>query len=922
MIFGKNGKRIQNLKRDNRGSTIVMTLIAFFFVSVLVAIIMSTVVVNFRMRSIDRYVKDEFYYAEKALNDIYAGLGENCANALGDSYNKVMAEYTNASGSYQDQVMAYDKFCKYFLTDIYSDYDSINNPFGVYIKKTDKTDLKNKLNGYIVGDRAKVESIGSIKYLDSKRETASTDEDKYPSIKYTVLKNVKIVSNMDSVDKTGYMSGITVDIVIETPQIDFFTVNEKDLEYAIAANDGIEFNGDAVINGSVYGGARSGDRINDSTAISSFAGLLGHDEYMSDASDYGGILVNGSNVTINGEFVVSAGDVYVKKNGTNAGKLTISHGTDNEIWFDNLTVEGADSKVDIKGNLYAQGDLQIEGDNSEVKINGGYYGYNGGAFDSKTDYLKDDVGNSKANISSKYSSIIINSKDTSLDMTDVDTLVLLGKAFIDQESKRTSDTATSLEVFDGDYSEADQKDDNIGESVALKSGQQIFLCPTEFLNGKTNPCEFDDSGFDFTIDRDNMKKWFGWEYLNTTHPVRTVKLKKNGVNRAYCYLNFKGGNIDQKSESQRAYIETIVKNLPVSSTYNHEPKPATMKSNLIRSNRLQNSEITIGTESADDTRVYANGSVVQYKAVPTPAVQYRSAVNPGNPDDKIVDPVGSLSIKDNTTDFTLFGDSTHKNNMHYKYQRLCAYLDPMVSSINETEVSATDLDDRNLPFGRLFWKKGVDKISEGGSLCSKTNVGGSYEDYIKDCESTVIVCHGKDNGDAFYEGKLLGTEKYKSAVDICKVLDDNGNPSNVFMIIDGDAYIKDSVTINGFIYVNGELIVEKNATLNVTYNSTLLDRRIEAELKRLKQEYKTRVKTVDTTKPEDCYDSRTLIYYLLDYTIPKDGTALSPAVSGITDTNVDDHRKYAIDEKTGEVVNDVNADYTQFMYLENWRKGL
>ena len=77
----KFGNRIQDLSKDNKGSTIVMVLVAFFFVSVLVAIIMATVVANFRMRTIDRKTKDEFYYAEKALNDVYAGLGET-ANVL------------------------------------------------------------------------------------------------------------------------------------------------------------------------------------------------------------------------------------------------------------------------------------------------------------------------------------------------------------------------------------------------------------------------------------------------------------------------------------------------------------------------------------------------------------------------------------------------------------------------------------------------------------------------------------------------------------------------------------------------------------------------------------------------------------------------------------------------------------------------
>ncbi len=141
------------------------------------------------------------------------------------------------------------------------------------------------------------------------------------------------------------------------------------------------------------------------------------------------------------------------------------------------------------------------------------------------------------------------------------------------------------------------------------------------------------------------------------------------------------------------------------------------------------------------------------------------------------------------------------------------------------------------------------------------------------------------------------------------------------MIIDGDAYVKDNVDINGFIYVQGELIVENGATLKVTYDSTLLDKRLEGELVKLKETYKKEKEDNPSTKLQDCYNPKTLIYYLLDYAVPEDGTALNPKVDNLSDTQIDTKRKYKIDTDTGDVVYDVTSDYTQFMYLENWRKG-
>ncbi|MDO4188194.1 MAG: hypothetical protein Q4D29_04315 [Lachnospiraceae bacterium] len=906
---GKYKKRILDLMKDNRGSTIVMVLVAFLFVSVLVSIIMASVVVNFRMRAIDRKTKDEFYYAEKALNDVYAGLGENCASALGSAYNVTMSKYSASStGSYQDQVLAYDEFCGEFLRYIYT---SIGDSYGLSIgpgyTADDKKALINKMNEYIVGNRAKVISIGDIKYLESDRkELLDTSEDKYPSIKYTVIKNVKIVSDMSSSDNTGYMSGVTADIVIETPQIDFFTVNEKDLDYAIAASNGIEFNGDATIKGSVYGGSRPTAKINDAGLIDEYKGALGGEKYMTDASDYGGILVDGKKVSIDGEYVVSGGDIYIK----NDGELTITHNTKNEVWFDNITVEGNGAKLKIDGDLYAQGDIQVEGDNAEVIIGGNYYGYNNGAYESKADELTDDVGRNKANASSKYSSVIVNADEAKVDMTGLDTLVLLGKAFINHESKRTKDSNSLSVIGDDnnvhdDYKTKSEKDD-IGESVALRSGQQIFLCPTEFLKGELNPKEFSDATFDFSVDKKSMRKWFGWQYLDEDSPVRTVKLSKNGVHRAYCYLNFAGTG-DTKNKNQRKYVEDIVNG--ISSVDSCEPKPETMRTRLAQANRLQKSEIRIGN---DNTRIYANGSIVQYE--------------PGEDDGDVdTSSLGTISVKGNTEDFKRYNN--YGGDMHYKYQSLCTYLDPVTNRKNTVEsVSIDDYENEDLPFGRLFWLNGVEELAEGEVLTSRViNDQGKYVDYIKGCDSTVIVCRGAE-GDAFYEGKMA--PKYGSAVDVASVLSradintNNATPTNVFMIVDGDAYVKDNVTINGFLYVNGELIVENGATLNVTYNSTLLDKRIEAELKRLKQEYLNEKKNNgDSAKVENCYDKATLIYYLLDYTISKNGSSIDPEIGNIVSSNVNSHRKYSIDEKTGEIANDVTSDYSQFMYFENWRKG-
>ena len=80
-------RRISNCINQNEGSTLITVIVAIAFVTILTTIILGTTVVNVRMKGIDRRTRDDFYYAEKALNDIYTGLGQEIAVIAGDEYD-------------------------------------------------------------------------------------------------------------------------------------------------------------------------------------------------------------------------------------------------------------------------------------------------------------------------------------------------------------------------------------------------------------------------------------------------------------------------------------------------------------------------------------------------------------------------------------------------------------------------------------------------------------------------------------------------------------------------------------------------------------------------------------------------------------------------------------------------------------------
>ena len=115
-------EKLNKISKDNKGSVMITVLVAFLFVAVLASIILATVTVNFKMRSIDRRTKDEFYYAEKALNDLYNGIGQECSEIMGETYNDVLSKYKKSDDStYMDEEEAYKSFKKAFVTAFYKD---------------------------------------------------------------------------------------------------------------------------------------------------------------------------------------------------------------------------------------------------------------------------------------------------------------------------------------------------------------------------------------------------------------------------------------------------------------------------------------------------------------------------------------------------------------------------------------------------------------------------------------------------------------------------------------------------------------------------------------------------------------------------------------------------------------------------------
>ena len=894
-------EKLNKISKDNKGSVMITVLVAFLFVAVLASIILATVTVNFKMRSIDRRTKDEFYYAEKALNDLYNGIGQECSEIMGETYNDVLSKYKKSDDStYMDEEEAYKSFKKAFVTAFYKDIASKQaDKFSAYVvKDTSKKGSSDKAS------RAIVKKYGTIKYYNnssrSESYTISSESDaNIEKVGLIVIEGVKVQSNPDANENVGYISEINTDIVVEVPRVSFFTTNNRAYDYAILANDGIELESNAIIkaNGNVYGGTLPFTEIADN--VSSYK----------KAADYGGITLNdNSKFEINdAAYVVSGGDITL-----NGGEFSLNQNNtmlNNQIWFENIEVNKP-SVIKVNGDLFAADDLQINSGAdgaTTVNIRGSYYGYNDGArqmtgeagtkklttkkaiITSRNDYEKASADND--NISSRSSSIVINAKQANVDMSDLKTLLLCGNAFINHMSKdkiepgsdiqnnRKAETPPKTDYLKLIIDAGKISDASVPESVALKMTQDIILMPTQFLKD-TNPriCEAGNAD-PFISDAVSIPSdWFGSKYIDPKKPYTYVKLDadNSAMIYAYCYLNFKD------DESKTAYVKAVIDGADTGA----QPTAYDIKSEMLDRMEAYKDKLTIKVGNAS-TRLYANGAVLNYE---------------GN----------NLTVTDPSsyTDSNAF--TSYSANLYKRYRMLDTYLDSMadvpLSATDTKNIHKQDFEDDadNLPAGRFFWLWGLQNAL-GGAGTIKAADDTKAQEELKEFGSNFVYI--KSSSEVDLASKLTGT-----------------NPHKAFVIVDGDANVSSDLTIQGFLVCTGKLTIKDGKKLNVTYDSTLLNKRIEKELKKLIDNGGFHDETAPGSNDQM---KNLLIYYLLNegrsFYGGGDIYKLPEKVDELTNAKMKDHpdyREYKFSEGTTSNSSlDLNTDYINFVYFENWKKG-
>jgi len=352
-------------------------------------------------------------------------------SALDEIVAGLQAELSSAfSGAYAGIMSRYGNYSssaemdRAFQVDVITAVvESLHQPTAVdEVSQTVTTESYGKyslalLRGYVTGNYT-----GSLS-VDSDNNALDTLADA------VVLRNLR-VTYVDS----GYENKITTDIRIDVPAMHFSRVSTLPNlgMYTNIANKGVIVTGNnsLTLKGEAYVGADSGKAV---------------------------VLENGAMLDGRNSALLTCGGSIDLKSGS---RIYTGEGT--SLWTTDILAM-ASNEVELMGNTYVQDDLTLKGADSSVTLGGSYFGLGEG----------DRAADSSA--------IVINGMGSTINMSAIETLVLMGTAYV---SGSSADGTAPSGLPSGNI------DVKTGESVAVKSNQLAYLVPTECEGITTNPMSY------------------------------------------------------------------------------------------------------------------------------------------------------------------------------------------------------------------------------------------------------------------------------------------------------------------------------------------------------------------------------------------------------------------------------------------------
>ena len=605
----------------NKGFSLFTVIIAVSFIMILGLLVTCISVSNFYMKVTDLKGKDSFYTAEQGLEEIKVGLQQDVGTAMSKAFTEVMENYDRDSGSGNAQdTDRQDKYRELFIkylketlkiSEIPGEYDPNIFDNEKYLNKSNVLTDESRETLMVASNAPHIE------YIDSKNSGI-------------ILKNLKIVY----VDSKGRASIIKTDISLGTPKAQFPTSSTLPdlMSMVVVANGGIVCESPDTVNTGTP---------NDSNAITLrgniYAGLLQdkdniicnqiNNNYGNTKADYG----HKTSIWIKSgaQLNVESGEKFVSRAEVNVDHSSLKINSGVGFWTRGITVgSSVDKSANVKllGTSYVADDLTIaSGSNAYVDIEGNYYGYGSEASVeelktnseySKEEYYKQytDQEPDSYSTSDLSSSIIINGKNATLDISKVQKMELSGKSYISTSKLNTSNNSN--------------RDVVTWESVTVKGSQLAYLAPSEILgdefdvDGFTNPVEVTDENKTNSILssahvpvkwNEPVQAWGGKTLndlaglgieINKTDPVKKVLYPAPGSGTyAYFYLNFAADATNTNDTNASKYMQFYYQNNGI------------MKTNMDNYFSFYFSDLNSGIKVNDEeayVRYITNGNLLSY----------------------------------------------------------------------------------------------------------------------------------------------------------------------------------------------------------------------------------------------------------------------------------------------------------------------
>ena len=522
---------IERLKRklrhnDDHGSSFVLVIVATTFMCILASAILMGAMMTYKLKFYKLNSLNNFYEVETALDEMYAGVGAATNEHLYSAYTttaELVVVYDTKAQAYTtlDNKSANELFKKLFMTGFVADtnykslknvtdtlqsfisneYDAVDNPDGVRLDTSNMkliyTDVNNKTTTQYYKNN------GGIKT----EKQSGYENDKVQSVTF---KNVCVKRSVNLQGSTAgtYEQSITTDIVLTEPEynvsFDTSSVSNNTLyEYAILADMGVEVGEDndnrttdAQVKGNIYAASdyynKDYNDVAETKVTNKYESKPTTMWGTKESSAYSGIFVNGKNstLTLSSDVVVCSGSLAAY----NGAEINLSGRTQtlSELWADNIVIGGKDGgSLKASADAYIFDDTELNAEKASLKFTqGSYFGYSYNAQDTRSlNYLRQ-----KGYLATGYklrshfsdSAIIVNGKNSTLDLQDLNSLYIAGKSYIEFSKIAASSVPEDDENItvdeNADYAFTTLKDYSTGQSLDVKTNQLMFLTQWSVVN--------------------------------------------------------------------------------------------------------------------------------------------------------------------------------------------------------------------------------------------------------------------------------------------------------------------------------------------------------------------------------------------------------------------------------------------------------